>query len=711
MKLKIISLITISLIVIYFIGCSSNEINPVQNIKALSILEDKNIDIKNLTTPIMLLGDTQEHEDFGEPTFSGTKWVDTYITDVTRRTAQANLNEIEILKAILKNNQEKPVIHMGDFLDVSCHDEFTRAINVLSQHDKWIVMLGNHDGYYVGNFLKQNISGRWAKQCDSGRFYEDLKLRDIDKSDNFENALDHEIAQYDDENKTIHVRSYNKSTVIERYLSTLFRKNREVNRSVYSNYSKIFDENNSFIDTNATFKDFNYTSVSSIMDNHEGNRRERVVEYRNSDSNAFIKNIYAYINQCKIKSDLSSCNPQESFLLQKVSLKENEIELILLDTSVYKTPYSDWLLSPMYHEKDLAGNKGNLTSDSDKLIGINQLEIVKKWIKHNNKKNITTIFAGHHPLSKVSELQDFFKQDIFEDKPIFYISAHTHQGFWRKHKGDNKNVTELNIGSLIDFPVHYRTLQVERIDNSELKVFSKLKDINLFNVQLLTGYSCQSEWFNYSLYPYCKPSWQENGNKYNMNIWNSKHLSLLPYLSYYLKLLKMDNLKGDLDISFQILDNNLTQNTKTRTELISYLEHSILNFEKKFDADRINVIVDRLKVKNSILEKIDNNNSCIKYYKKNKTLSTRDCSNLLYKLKKEENEIFKDFNQSLLSTYKICTALNAIEVDAKTSEAKVLEDEIEEDDLNNKDYRRCSTLYDCRQFEFENRKIEKIIVK
>ena len=692
--MKKIYLLGVTLVSLLFFGCTNNKIEAVQDTKSLkkSLLKDSDINKSNLSNSILLLGDTQEHEDFGIPVLSGTNFIDTFVTDVTRRTAQANLNELEIVKSILKQNRDKPLIHMGDFMDISCHTEFTRAIDVLSQHNKWIIMLGNHDGYYVGNFLKQEASNSWAKECDSGRFNESLEI-DI-KSNDFDNALKDEIDKYNNSKKVQHVRSYNKSTVIERYLSTLFRKNREVNSSLTADeYSKIFDSNHSFIDVNISLDNLTYISIKSKKENEiEGDRRERTIEYTNNQEGSFIKKIHAYVNQCKIKSDLENCNPQRSFLLQKVSLKKN-VELILLDTSVYEESYSNGLLSSIYYRNSLAGNKGNLTSNGNSITE-KQTEIVKRWIDENNKKNITTIFAGHHPLSKVKDLQDFFDK-LPKNKPIFYISAHTHQGFWRKHKDKNSNVTELNIGSLIDSPVHYRTLQVEELDNSKINVVSELKEIKLSTVKELTGDVCKFDWLDYSLYPYADPSWQENENKSEKNIWNSEHLKLLPYLSYYLKLLETEGLQYEMNVSFYIIEdknNAKKRDIKTRKELIAYLKRSIETLKKKL---------------NDKEEKIDSNkdNSCI-YYINNK-LSSRDCSNLLYRLKKDEDKIFKNFNQKLLSTYKVCTALNAIDVDAKTSKAKVKH---KKEDLDSKAYKNCNTLHDCQLFEFENRKIEKFLI-
>lgn len=667
-------------LVIILLGCIGDDRYSLQSYEYLKQYIPSDLNKTNMSMPIILLGDTQEHEDFGTAVDDGKRIIDKLVTDVTRRTVQANLNSIEIMNTILKKNREVPIVHLGDFLDVSCHDEFTRAMNVLSSHDKWVVMLGNHDGYYLGNFLKSGkTANSWASQCDSGRFYEKLNYKEP-KIDNYENALLMEINEYKPNRlgKIEHVRSYNKSTVIERYLSMLFRKNKEVSSKI--NYAEIFDQNHTLKNNEYFSKTINITNATSKI--------QRKINYTNNNKGAFIRKVYAYMNQCKFKSNLENCNSQKSFLLQKISLQENEIELILLDTSVYtKAPSNNSMWEAFKQRKELAGRVGNLTSNSPN----NQIEILAKWLKENNDRNITTIFAGHHPLETITELKDFFKEK-FVSKPVLYISAHTHQGFWKKW---NNSVTELNVGSLIDAPIHYRTLQVKKLEDNKMEVFSQLKEFNLTTIDKLIGKQgkdkCKSytNYFN-SNYSYASPEKQETDYPYNYNMWESQHLKTLPYLSYYLKLLERKEIQesqNDFNLTISAEPKKRSFNKLT---LITYLKNSIENFKKKI---------------NNKNYKIDNEDSCIRKVKDGK-LTTQNCSRLLYVLKKDEQEIFKDFNQTFLINYKVCTALNAITIDANTSTMDI-KDYNYKTDINTKWYSEVNKLY---ELEFENRKIEHIRV-
>jgi hypothetical protein len=53
--------------------------------------------------------------------------------------------------------------------------------------------------------------------------------------------------------------------------------------------------------------------------------------------------------------------------------------------------------------------------------------------------------------------------------PVVYISAHTHSGFWKQHDiGNGRHLLELNVSSLADWPVAFRTLQVRATPDRKL---------------------------------------------------------------------------------------------------------------------------------------------------------------------------------------------------------------------------------------------------
>ena len=76
--------------------------------------------------------------------------------------------------------------------------------------------------------------------------------------------------------------------------------------------------------------------------------------------------------------------------------------------------------------------------------------------------------AGHHHLEQWSPPSRRVLQTFVNDAGVFrfYISAHTHGGHWKAVTvAPDFTMHELNVGSLNDAPVHYRTLQATVADS------------------------------------------------------------------------------------------------------------------------------------------------------------------------------------------------------------------------------------------------------
>ena len=82
-----------------------------------------------LTRPVILLGDTQEHESTGFPLHDNDGAVDEYV-EVAQRPPEQPLFGRRVLEWALLSHPDEPVIHMGDLLDVSCESELDRMRKV-----------------------------------------------------------------------------------------------------------------------------------------------------------------------------------------------------------------------------------------------------------------------------------------------------------------------------------------------------------------------------------------------------------------------------------------------------------------------------------------------------------------------------------------------------------------------------------------------------
>ncbi|MEJ7806920.1 MAG: hypothetical protein WKG03_13490, partial [Telluria sp.] len=87
--------------------------------------------------------------------------------------------------------------------------------------------------------------------------------------------------------------------------------------------------------------------------------------------------------------------------------------------------------------------------------------------------------AAHHPYASwragkwlAPERSAF--DNLLADKRFMnlFVSAHTHEGGWYQHARNGGLLYELNLGSLSDAPLHYRTLSFTRSGQGELTVHS-----------------------------------------------------------------------------------------------------------------------------------------------------------------------------------------------------------------------------------------------
>ena len=129
-----------------------------------------------LTRPVIVLGDTQEHESTGFPMHDNDGAVDEYV-EVAQRPPEQPLFGRRVLEWALLSHPEDPVIHMGDLLDVSCESELDRMRKVFQvARQPHVILPGNHDGLLFGIFnydvFDNLFSGKtsdWDRACRRGR--------------------------------------------------------------------------------------------------------------------------------------------------------------------------------------------------------------------------------------------------------------------------------------------------------------------------------------------------------------------------------------------------------------------------------------------------------------------------------------------------------------------------------------------------------------
>lgn len=206
--------------------------------------------------------------------------------------------------------------------------------------------------------------------------------------------------------------------------------------------------------------------------------------------------------------------PWQSFLLQVIRLTPfnpgcgNDKTCIpvfglLLDTSQYEKSRRLFKRGDLLRCRGLpkirdkfacrtAGTNGEILQD--------QADAAVAAIERLRKENPSArvILFGHHDLVSLSEpTHEHLAKMITAGAQPLYVSAHTHLGFWKFHRlHDSISVIELNVGSLLDDPVHFRDFQLvagsaRNVVHSNAYLFSAISNNGGNGVGDLT---CDSAW-------------------------------------------------------------------------------------------------------------------------------------------------------------------------------------------------------------------------
>jgi Calcineurin-like phosphoesterase len=142
-----------------------------------------------LTTPIVAVGDTQEHLATGFPMHDNDSAVDAYV-EVAQRPPQQPLFGRRILEWALQNHVNDPFIHMGDVLDLSCRIEAQRMDKVFRAAGRaGVILPGNHDGLMFGIYgynlfdaVLDTDARKWNQACRRGAAAEDKAHKSISEA-------------------------------------------------------------------------------------------------------------------------------------------------------------------------------------------------------------------------------------------------------------------------------------------------------------------------------------------------------------------------------------------------------------------------------------------------------------------------------------------------------------------------------------------------
>jgi 3',5'-cyclic AMP phosphodiesterase CpdA len=585
-----------------------------------------------ITAPVILISDTQENEFLAEPLKMQGEGADRVVTEVAKRTVQQDLFIKDVFLTILKKHEDKPIIHLGDFLNISCKTEFEQVEKVLKQaKSPWVLAIGNHDGYFMGNYSKKaegknTVLNLWKSACDHGRKYDNPEKNRFDKDE-----------------------------LIEAYLNLLADEQQlpKLKEKIMKNKQKEKPKGKPFeLDNKELDHPFYYKIACYIM----GKGTDRIGD-----------NFFG------------------SYLLQQVILPKSTnsklsspVHLIILDTSQYDKPFSFMALKPAGKKGQILENQivnyagGNKFKKDHRYKEYSQWNILMKWIDDNHKKGIKTLLAGHHPIKEMQN--DFLKKLVKlrkEDKILnLYLSGHTHSGGF--YQSVDKNFYELNIGSLNDFPIHYRNLSIIKKSPELFGVYSEYFPLKISSVNDVLGISCKCEWFPETDQPHSVYVQEGKKGKISeyLKRWKPHHEKLLASLHIYRDIMEFfpKSTISKNSISFRLREDDTIKQC-----FQEYIEEG--NKIKKV------VFTPTDQTEEQISRCID---CCIEKMEKKNTIKDFSTVNIIRFISALSE--YEPDNQKEYTAYKICQALWASEEEAKLEHSRSV---LEKNTENN----RCIDIF------------------
>jgi hypothetical protein len=318
--------------------------------------------------------------------------VDAYV-ETAQRPPEQPLFGRKMIGWVIKRHPDKPLLHLGDLLDMSCQSEMTRLRKVFDKAKQPVAILpGNHDGLLFGIFNHDLLSDyltagalEWKRGCSHGAQDDDSPL--------------HKEGAGPGINKQQLLRKYIEFLASDPHRRPGLKAPRE-----------------------------------------SGKQR---VTYSNPNPDAFVEKLEANL--------VGGRDYAKSFIVQKLRPPAapgapRRLTIIAIDTAQLSVVvgYLNVLL------RKSPGDVGRVLRD--------QAEVIAKFVEDARKAGEIVAFAGHHSWSQLDSGSRERLQSIMNrvENPLVYLSAHTHEGSWQIHRLGDRDLLDLNVSSLSDWPLAYR---------------------------------------------------------------------------------------------------------------------------------------------------------------------------------------------------------------------------------------------------------------
>lgn len=312
---------------------------------------------------------------------------------------------VRVLRWLLDNNKQLPVIHLGDAANISCTAEFARFATTMQESGvDWYFAPGNHDSLLMGNFA-ETVNGdalgapswvsthratyantKWGRECGAMPTMDKLDL----------------LAAY----RT--TKGWTSGTLLD-----------EPQEHAY--VCQTIDTSNAKQTTYAV-------ECKYALAGDEANGRDR---YRSKG--------------CRNRNEDEHLCAYRAFIVQVVKLAHEWV--LLLDTTD---------LRDVPGLLDSGGVWGGI-SDKQRAI------VEMLYDRHPDLVELPTIIGSHFPIDALDDLsQGNLRAIIEKTRAVAYFGAHAHQPTHPRYHAmstdDARAFLELNIGSVAAWPMEYLTV-------------------------------------------------------------------------------------------------------------------------------------------------------------------------------------------------------------------------------------------------------------
>lgn len=355
------------------------------------------VEAPHVPTRVLLIADNQEHGLTGGPLKSMGNLAEIRITPVAQRSPLANVGGRFLFRRALAAAREGGatlVLHLGDAADISCPDEFARALDALDGSGlPWFMAPGNHDGFLAGNFANYQPSTKQDLAADAAKYFASTNPGSAAGEPQWVRACWSPTAS---DSASLNILT--KGDAIARYTERL-RARPGVNVAERTESVRIEGVSVTCDVLELSSGDFNYVALARIC-------RRTPVPGRDT----FV-------------------GPWASYITQK--LEVDGYTVLLLDTSAYE--------NPALRNVALSG-----------ALSEAQRKTAERFLEATPPEK--RLVMGHHPFNELTRGD----RKWLAERTTRYVSAHSHIATNIRDVGGD--VRELNIGSVLDWPPQYATL-------------------------------------------------------------------------------------------------------------------------------------------------------------------------------------------------------------------------------------------------------------